>query len=112
LERRLWQACALALLLNVLLVVALVATRGEVPGVWTAAPTVGPGSVVRIAGIGLVARTEPRPDADIAAELPDGGTVQISGDAVATDSGLWWPVEIQTDQGPVIGYVPQNWVQP
>lgn len=112
LERRLWQACALALLLNVLLVVALVATKGEVPGVWTAAPTVGPGSVVRIAGIGLVARTEPRPDADIAAELPDGGTVQISGDAVATDSGLWWPVEIQTDQGPVIGYVPQNWVQP
>jgi hypothetical protein len=112
LERRLWQACAIALLLNVLLIVALVATRGEIPGIWSSTPGVAPGSVVRIAGTGLVARTEPRPDAEIAAELPDGGTVQISGDAVASDSGLWWPVQVQTDQGTVSGYVPQSWVQP
>ncbi len=46
------------------------------------------------------------------AELPDGGTVQISGDAVASDSGLWWPVQVQTDRGVVTGYVPQSWVQP
>lgn len=112
LQRRLWQACAVALVLNLLLIGALIATKGEIPGIWTAAPKVGPGSVVRIAGVGLVARTEPRPDADIAAELPDGGTVQISGDAIASDSGLWWPVQIQTDQGLVSGYVPENWVQP
>jgi predicted Ser/Thr protein kinase len=112
LERRLWQACAIALLLNVLLIGALVATKGEVPGIWQSPPAVGPGSIVRIAGTGLVARTEPRPDAEIAAELPDGGTVQISGDAVVSDSGLWWPVEVQTDQGPVTGYVPQSWVHP
>lgn len=112
LQRRLWQACAIVALLNLLLLGALVATRGEVPGIWSPAATVGPGSVVRIAGTGLVARTEPRPDADIAAELPDGGSVRISGDAVASDTGLWWPVEIQTEQGPVTGYVPQNWVQP
>lgn len=111
-QRRLWQACAIAVLLNVLLIGALVITKGEVPGIWAPAATVQPGSVVRIAGTGLVARTEPRADADIAAELPDGGSVQISGDAVASDSGLWWPVEIQTDQGVVRGYVPQNWVQP
>jgi serine/threonine protein kinase len=112
LQRRLWQACAIALLLNVLLIAALVATKGELPGIWTPAPVVAPGSVVRIAGTGLVARKEPRPDAEIAAELPDGGTVQISGDAVASDSGLWWPVQVQTDQGLVSGYVPQSWVQP
>ena len=112
LQRRLWQACAIALVLNVLLIAALVATRGEIPGIWSPAPGVAPGSVVRIAGTGLVARTEPRPDAEIAAELPDGGTVQISGDAVASDSGLWWPVQVQTDQGTVSGYVPQSWVQP
>ena len=112
LQRRLWQACAVALLLNLLLMGALLATKGEIPGLWSRAPGVVPGAVVRIAGTGLVARTEPRPDADIAAELPDGGTVQISGDAVASDSGLWWPVEVQTDQGPVNGYVPQSWVQP
>ncbi len=112
LQRRLWQACAIALLLNVLLLGALVVTRGEIPGIWSAEPRVAPGSVVRIAGTGLVARTEPRPDAEIAAELPDGGSVQISGDAVASDSGLWWPVQVQTDQGIVTGYVPQSWVQP
>ncbi len=112
LQRRLWQACAIALLLNVLLIGALVATRGEIPGIWSPAPTVAPGSVVRIAGTGLVARTEPRPDAEIAAELPDGGSVLISGDAVASDSGLWWPVQVQTDRGTVTGYVPQSWVQP
>lgn len=112
LQRRLWQACAIALLLNVLLIGALVATKGELPGIWSPAPTVAPGSVVRIAGTGLVARTEPRPDAEIATELPDGGSVQISGDAVSSDSGLWWPVQVQTDQGTVTGYVPQSWVQP
>lgn len=112
LQRRLWQACAIALLLNVVLIAALVATSGELPGIWSPAPGVAPGSVVRIAGTGLVARTEPRPDAEIAAELPDGGTVQISGDAVASESGLWWPVQVQTDEGPVSGYVPQSWVQP
>lgn len=112
LQRRLWQACAIALLLNLLLLGALIITKGEIPGIWSPAPTVAPGSVVRIAGTGLVARTEPRPDAAIAAELPDGGTVQISGDAVASDSGLWWPVQVQTDQGMVSGYVPQSWVQP
>jgi serine/threonine protein kinase len=112
LQRRLWQACGIALLLNLLLIGALVATKGEIPGIWSTAPAVGPGSVVRIAGIGLVARTEPRPDAEIAAELPDGGTVQISGEAVANESGLWWPVQIRTDQGLVTGYVPQSWVQP
>lgn len=112
LQRRLWQACAVALLLNLLLIAALVVTKGEIPGIWSSAPGVAPGSVVRIAGTGLVARTEPRPDAEIAAELPDGGTVQISGDAVASDSGLWWPVQVQTDQGTVSGYVPQSWVQP
>lgn len=112
LQRRLWQACAVALLLNVVLIAALLFTSGEIPGIWSPAPAVAPGSVVRIAGTGLVARTEPRPDAEIAAELPDGGTVQISGDAIASDSGLWWPVQVQTDQGTVSGYVPQSWVQP
>jgi serine/threonine-protein kinase len=112
LQRRLWQACAIALLLNLVLIGALVATKGEVPGIWSPAPSVAPGSVVRIAGTGLVARTEPRPDAEIAAELPDGGTVQISGDAVSSESGLWWPVQVQTDQGLATGYVPQSWVQP
>lgn len=112
LQRRLWQAFAIALLLNVLLISALVVTKGEIPGIWSHAPGLAPGSVVRIAGTGLVARTEPRPDAEIAAELPDGGTVQISGDAVASDSGLWWPVQVQTDRGVVTGYVPQSWVQP
>ena len=112
LQRRLWQLCAIALLLNILLIGALILTKGEIPGIWTSAPTVAPGSIVRIAGTGLVARTEPRPDAEIAAQLPDGGTVQISGDAVSSDDGLWWPVEVQTDQGLVTGYVPQSWVQP
>ncbi|MEZ4563567.1 MAG: protein kinase [Thermomicrobiales bacterium] len=112
LQRRLWQAFAVALLLNVLLIAALVVTKGEIPGIWSPAPGVAPGTVVRIAGTGLVARTEPRPDAEIAAELPDGGTVQISGDAVANDFGVWWPVQVQTDAGTVAGYVPQNWVQP
>lgn len=112
LQRRLWQACGIALLLNVLLVGTLIVTRGEVPGIWSPAQSVAPGSVVRIAGTGLVARTEPRPDAEIAANLPDGGTVEISGDAVSSDSGLWWPVQVQTDQGSVTGYVPQSWVQP
>lgn len=111
-QRRLWQACAVALLLNLLVLGALVALKGEIPGLWSSAPTVSPGSVVSIAGTGLVARTEPRPDAEIATELPDGGTVQISGDAVSSDSGLWWPVQVQTDQGTINGYVPQSWVQP
>jgi hypothetical protein len=112
LQRRLWLACGIALLLNVLMIGALVVTKGEIPGIWSTAPAVAPGSVVRIAGTGLVARTEPRPDAEIAAELPDGGSVQISGDAVSSDSGLWWPVQVQTGQGTVTGYVPQSWVQP
>ncbi|MFT4037828.1 MAG: protein kinase [Thermomicrobiales bacterium] len=115
LERRLWQACAIALVLNLLLLGALAATRGlpfSAPTFGMNQAAIGPGSTVRIAGTGLVARSEPRADSPIAAALPDGGTVRISGAAVAGDSGDWWPVEITTDAGTVQGYVPQSWVQP
>lgn len=115
LERRLWQACAIALVLNLLLLGALAATRGlpfTAPRFGMTQAALGPGSAVRIAGTGLVARSEPRPDAPIAASLPDGGTVRISGPVVTGDAGNWWPVEITTDTGTVQGYVPQSWVQP
>jgi hypothetical protein len=37
--------------------------------------------------------------------------VQISGEPVQGDDGLWWPVTVDTDAGPVSGYVPESWVQ-
>ena len=111
LGRRLWQAVILAAVLNVVLIVALLATRGEVPGVWNSGTAVGPGASVRIAGAGLVARAAPDTSAAIVADLPEGGTVQISGEPVTGDDGLWWPVEVETDAGAVNGYVPESWVQ-
>jgi serine/threonine protein kinase len=111
LGRRLWQAVILAAVLNVVLIVALLATRGEVPGVWNSGAAVGPGASVRIAGAGLVARAAPDTSAAIVADLPEGGTVQISGEPVTGDDGLWWPVEVETDAGAVNGYVPESWVQ-
>jgi len=111
LARRLWQAVIIAAALNLLLIGVLVVTRGEIPGIWNAATEIGPGVSVRIAGTGLVARGEPRIDAPIVADLPDGGTVSISGDAVTGADGIWWPVEIETASGVVVGYVPDSWVQ-
>ncbi len=111
LVRRLWQAVIIAAALNLLLVGVLVVTRGEIPGIWNAATEIGPGVSVRIAGTGLVARGEPRIDAPIVANLPDGGTVTISGAAVTGDNETWWPVEIETASEVVVGYVPDSWVQ-
>jgi hypothetical protein len=111
LSRRLWQAVILAVLLNVLLIAALVMTRGEIPGIWSAAPDIGPGATVRIAGTGLVAREAPETSSAIVANLPEGGTVRLSGEPVPGDGGLWWPVEVETVSGPVSGYVPEAWVQ-
>ena len=37
--------------------------------------------------------------------------MQISGEPVAGDDGLWWPVEVETATGAVSGYVPESWVQ-
>jgi len=111
LGRRLWQALIFAAVLNLILIAALLLTRGEIPGVWNAAESIGPGATVRIAGTGLVARAAPDTESTIVADLPDGGTVRISGDPAPGDDGLWWPVEVATATGPVNGYVPEAWVQ-
>jgi hypothetical protein len=109
--KRLWQAVIVAALLNVILVVALLMTHGELPGVWDAGESIRPGTSVRIAGAGLVARASPDTESAIVANLPDGGSVQISGEPVEGDEGLWWPVEVDTATGAVNGYVPESWVQ-
>lgn len=112
LQRWLWRAVLVAAIANLVLLGALLLTRGEIPGLWRAAPLVGPGVSVRVAGAGLVARSEPRPDAAIVANLPDGGSIRISGQAVSgADDLLWWPVEVQTENGVVSGYVPQSWTR-
>jgi len=108
--RRLWQAVIIAAALNVILIGALIFSRGEIPGVWSPA-VIGPGTTVRVAGTGLVARSEPESGAAIVADLPEGGTIQVTGEGVAGTGGQWWPVEVQTAQGSVRGYVPQSWVQ-
>lgn len=109
--RRLWQAVILAAVLNVILVAALLMTRGEIPGIWEARESIRPGASVRIAGTGLVARAAPDMESAIVADLPDGGSVRISGEPVQGDDGLWWPVEVDTATGTVNGYVPESWVQ-
>jgi hypothetical protein len=109
--RRLWQAVMLAAVLNVILVLALLMTRGEIPGIWQTAESIRPGASVRIAGAGLVAREAPDMASAIVADLPEGGFVRISGEPVQGDDGLWWPVEVDTATGAVNGYVPESWVQ-
>ena len=111
LGRRLWQAVILAAVLNVILIAALLVTRGEIPGVWNADESVRPGATVRIAGAGLVARAAPDPESAIVANLPDGGTVQITGELVQGADGAWWPVTVETATGAASGYVPESWVQ-
>jgi hypothetical protein len=111
LSRRLWQALILAAILNVVLIAALVATQGEVPGIWSGATPIGPGVSVQVAGTGLVARQGPNNASAIVADLPAGGSVRISGEAVLGEDGLWWPIEVQTSEGQVSGYVPESWVQ-
>lgn len=110
-SRRLWQAVIVVAALNLLLMMALAVTRGEIPGIWQAGQEIGPGAVVRVAGTGLVARAAPDPGAEIVADLPDGGSVRITGEPVEGESGLWWPVEVQSGDGPVPGFVPESWVQ-
>ena len=110
LSRRLWQAVIVALVLNLALIAALVIGRGEIPGIWNARTEIGPGATVRIAGTGLVAREAPGPGSPIVADLPDGGTVRIAGEPVSGEDGQWWPVEVETPDGPVSGYVPESWV--
>ena len=106
-----WQAVILAAVLNVILVAALLMTRGEIPGVWRTGESIRPGASVRIAGAGLVARAAPSTESAIVADLPDGGSVLISGEPVQGDEGLWWPVEVDSATGAVTGYVPESWVQ-
>jgi serine/threonine protein kinase len=110
-RRRLWQAVILAAVLNVILIAALLITRGEIPGIWHAGESIRPGASVRIAGAGLVARAAPDRESAIVADLPDGGSVRISGEPVAGDDGLWLPVEVDSPSGAVNGYVPESWVQ-
>ena len=109
--RRLWQAVILAAVLNVILIAALLITRGEIPGIWQAGESIRPGVSVRIAGAGLVARAAPDRESAIVADLPDGESVQISGEPVQGDEGLWWPIEVETATGTVDGYVPESWIQ-
>jgi serine/threonine protein kinase len=109
--RRLWQAVILAAVLNVILIAALLITRGEIPGIWQAGESIRPGVSVRIAGAGLVARAAPDLESAIVADLPDGASVRISGEPVAGDDGLWLPVEVDSASGTVNGYVPESWVQ-
>lgn len=109
--RRLWQAVILAAVLNVILIAALLITRGEIPGIGQAGESIRPGASVRIAGAGLVARAAPDRESAIVADLPDGGSVRISGEPVAGDDGLWLPVEVDIPSGAVNGYVPESWVQ-
>jgi hypothetical protein len=111
LQRRLWQAVIIAAALNAVLIVALIVTRGEIPGIWSPDVAVGPGVSVRVTGTGLVAREAPDISSAIVADLPEGGTVRISGEPVAGSDGLWWPIDVETANGTVSGYVPQSWVQ-
>jgi hypothetical protein len=110
-RRRLWQAVIVAAVLNVILVAALLLSRGEIPGLWSSGD-IGPGTTVRVGGTGLVARAAPEPGAAIVADLPEGGMIRVTGGAVEGTGGRWWPVEVQTAGGSVRGYVPEAWVQP
>jgi hypothetical protein len=101
----------LAAVLNVILIAALLITRGEIPGIWQAGESIRPGATVRIAGAGLVARAAPDMESAIVADLPDGGSVRINGEPVQGDDGLWLPVEVDSPSGAVNGYVPESWVQ-
>jgi hypothetical protein len=89
----------------------LLMTRGEIPGIWRAGESIRPGASVQIAGAGLVARAAPDTESAIVADLPDGESVQISGEPVQGDEGLWWPIEVETATGTVDGYVPESWIQ-
>ena len=111
LSRRLWQALILAAILNVVLIAVLFATQGAIPGVWSRSAPLGPGVSVQIAGTGLVARQGPNNASVIVADLPEGGSVRISGEAVPGEDGLWWPVEVEAPGGAVSGYVPESWVR-
>ena len=111
LGRRLWQAVILAA------VAECHSDRGAVDDprrnsrVTQAGEGIRPGASVRIAGAGLVARAAPDTESAIVADLPDGGTVLISGEPVQGDGGLWWPIEVDAATGFVNGYVPESWVQ-
>lgn len=109
--RWLWRAVILAALLNIALIAALVVTQGEIPGVWRGGSNIAPGVLVRVAGAGLVARAAPDPGAAIVGDLPDGGTVRISGEAVQGPDGLWWPVEVETGEALTAGFVPESWLR-
>lgn len=111
LSRRLWQALIFAAILNVALIAALVFTQGEIPGIWSRSAPIGPGVSVQVAGAGLVARQGPNNASAIVADLPAGGSVRITAPAVPGEDGLWWPIEVQTPNGPVSGYVPESWVR-
>jgi serine/threonine-protein kinase len=111
LSRRLWQAVVIAAILNLLLIGALVAMRGELPLPWSRDQAIAPGTTVQIAGSGLAARAAPAAEAPIVAELPDGGEVRIVGEPVAGVNGLWWPIEVTTATGTVSGYVPASWIK-
>ena len=109
--RRLWQAVILAAVLNVILVVALLMTRGELPGVWDAGESIRPGTSVRIAGAGLVARASPDTSRPSSPTCRTAGRCRSAASRSKATRGLWWPVEVDTATGAVNGYVPESWVQ-
>ncbi|MCC7021520.1 MAG: serine/threonine protein kinase [Thermomicrobiales bacterium] len=111
LSRRLWQAVIIAAVLNLVLIGALVATRGELPLPWGRGQGITPGTTVQVAGSGLAARAAPAADAPVVAELADRGEVRIVGEPVAGEDGPWWPIEVTTPTGTISGYVPASWVR-
>ena len=38
------------------------------------------------------------------ADLPEGGTIQVTGEAVEGTGGRWWPMEVPTANGDADGY--------
>ncbi|MGI9254104.1 MAG: serine/threonine-protein kinase [Thermomicrobiales bacterium] len=119
LVRWLWLAVAALLAINLLLGLALVLRDGALPPfggnasrVEAPAGTYQPGSTAVVLGSGLLARTAPAMAADPVAELVPGEIVTISGAAVESNGGSWWPVTITRGGKPVVCYVQNGWLRP
>ena len=108
LARRLWVACGVLLLANLLVAGALLATQGRLPGIREPLP---PAPADRLAGAtaardGAAVLSEPSVGAPTRASLSAGAPLTLGDAPLETSEGRWWPVTVSTTGGPVSGWMP------
>jgi tRNA A-37 threonylcarbamoyl transferase component Bud32 len=108
----LWRAVAAVAVLDLLVALFLLTTRGMLPGLYEPVATLHPGATARVHADALLVRDAAGTGGSPVGQLDAGTRVALTGPAQSADGTAWWPIAAERDGTPIAGFAAADWLRP